>query len=244
MAELSQDSNMIAILNRPPPQDDLHSFTGSQFAGMSFDSFLLAKEKKIETIVGPRGYRYQGKFVNLSSQYRIGTRSLRIKARVDYGMNVDFGTIKNWQKTYHATYPGVKDYWIAAIQRAREFGFAITLGGRRFKIQYLNSDDDKLVWSSEQSAINHPIQGSGADMKQLAIAIIASLFSHFRFAWDLHDGIFYRLVNSPFALEQILEVRHALNHLPYKEAWGWEPSIPMLWDASVGPDWGSLKEVH
>ena len=33
-----------------------------------------------------------------------------------------------------------------------------------------------------------------------------------------------------------------LDNLPYKEAWGFTPPIPMPWDCKVGKAWGRLKE--
>ena len=241
MADLSQDKNMLSIFNRPPPDDDLHSFMGSVISGMSFDAFLEAKIKKLFAVVGPRGFRYQGKFINLSCQYRIGVRALRIKARIDYDMVVDFGKAQTWKKNFLKAYPSVKDYWADAIDRAKQYGYAETLGGRRFAITMF--DNPEMEWASEQSAINTPIQGSGADQKELGIAMLTDVHPNLRFSWDLHDGLFYRVPNTASAIDQALEARETLNNLPYEEAWGWEPSLPMPWDVSIGPNWGSLEEL-
>lgn len=241
MADFSGDETMINIFNRPSPEDDLHSFTGAQVSGMSFAEFLEGKANGDESIVGPRGFRYQGKFCNLSMQYRIGIRTLRIKARVDYGMDVPFSTAKYWDKTYHRTYLRVKEYWARAIKEARQNRYAETLGGRRFKITEFSNPD--LIWASESSAINFPIQGSGADMKELALAIMTLQHPEFRFAWDLHDGLFFRVRNSPTVIEQMLEAQNTLNNLNYKEAWHWEPRIPMPWSIAIGENWGSLEEI-
>lgn len=231
---------MLQLFTSAKPFDDAHSYTGAQLAGMSFEAFLQAKADGNKAVTGEHGFRYCGKFTNLANQYRIGIRKLRIQARVQYGLNKDSHTIKQWQETYHRAYPGVKKYWKAAIEIARTRGYAETRAGRRFYITDWNIKD--RVWASESSAINFPIQGTGADMKELAIAMMTLKFPMFVFAFDLHDGIFFWLdVQYDDAL--ILEAREMLNNLPYESAWGWVPSVPIPWDAAAGLNWGEMEEL-
>ena len=234
MADYSQDSTLLRLFRNGM---DVHSNTGAQIAGMTYEDFMAAKAAGNQAVVGEHGYRYCGKFVNLSNQYRVGVKKARIVARVQYGLDKDYLTIKNWQDTYHRAYPGVKRYWQQAIRLARELGYAETRAGRRFYLSDWNSNQ----WGTESSAINFPIQGTGADMKELAIAVMARRHPEFEFTFDLHDGLFFILNESDY--DQILVARETLDKLPYKEAWGWEPSVPMTWDASAGKDWGSMEEL-
>jgi hypothetical protein len=39
----------------------------------------------------------------------------------------------------------------------------------------------------------------------------------------------------------LLKVRVA-RQLPYREAWGFTPPIPLPWDCKYGGGWGALKE--
>lgn len=239
MAALSGDHNLLKIFSAAPPYDDAHSFTGSRVAGMSFEDFIKAKEAGNEAVVGPQGYRYLGKYCNLSFQYRAGDKTSKIKARVDYGIRATFRDVKRWKTAYFSAYPGIKEYWAKAIYVAKQKGYAETLAGRRFYLTDWHGHD----WQTGSSAINFPIQGSGADMKELALAMMAMKFPEFEFAWDLHDGEFFWLDDTPEAPAQIIAARDMLDRLPYKEVWGWDPPIPMLWDASVGTSWGNLKEM-
>lgn len=238
MCIFSGDENMTHIFRSG---GDIHSYTGAEIAGMSYESFMAGKALKNETIVGPHGLRYQGKFTNLSNNYRIGVKNLRIKARVDYGMDVDWDTAMQWQRAFFRAYPRIKEYWSEAIFLGKQRGYAETLAGRRFRLDFW--DDPDRRWDTESSAIMQPIQGSGADQKELANAVVAARFPHVEFGFDLHDAMFLYLDENDDYKSTMLEIRHTLNNLPYKEAWGWEPPIPLPWDASVGESWGAMEEL-
>lgn len=240
MALQSGDVGMLDIFSHPSPLDDLHSNTGAGIAGISFDEFIARKNAKDPEIVGPHGLRYCGKYINLSKQYRVGNKKSRIIARVQYGLVKDLGTIEHWDSVYHAKYPGVKQYWRNAIIKARTLGYAETLGGRRFKIEFWGKEDK---WKSESSAINFPIQGTGADMKELAIATVYGKFPELLFMMDLHDGIFYRTKITPHLQEMMRDLRSTLNNLNYTKAWDYTPSIPLPWDVQYGTTWGSMRPL-
>lgn len=238
ISDLAQEQTMMAVFNSPPPYDDLHSYTGSKIAGMGFESFIKLLQAKNESVAGPKGYRYQGKFSNLSLNYRIGVPSFRRKSRVDYGMDASFLTVQGWKDTYLRTYPGIKTHWAKEIEKAKTLGFAESLGGRRFKIHQWNKENS---WQSEQTAINFPVQATGGDQKELALMILTEDFPEFDFAFDLHDGLFFYADINDQLLPLMTEARDILNNIDYEKYWGWEPSIPMLWDAAVGIDWGKMR---
>lgn len=237
IAEFSQDSVMLDTFRK---EKDIHSTTGAYLGGMSYETFMQQYKAENPVVTGEFGLRYQGKFTNLSCQYRIGVKALRVKARVDYGMNVGQQKAQEWLETYKTLYKGIPEYWKNAIYVARQKGYAETLAGRRFKLEFWDEDNK---WGTESSAINHPIQGSGADMKQLARAMMARHFPAFRWLFDLHDGLFYTTELTETLEADILRARNMLNNLPYEAAWGYKPSIPLPWDAEYGTSWGSLKKV-
>ena len=239
MAEFSRDENMLHIFKNG---EDFHSHTGSAISGIPYPEFMERKHANDPIITGEHGLRYCGKFVGLSNQYRVGAKKSRFMARVQYGLDESIHTIRAWQAAYHRKYSGVRSYWGMAIRKAKEAGYAETLAGRRFYLHSWAGDDQ---WGSESSAINFPIQGSGADMKELAIAFMAELHPEFEFTFDLHDGLFYTLdVSSKEIAEQlILKARTTLNNLPYESAWGWKPTIKFPWDAAYGTDWGHMEEL-
>lgn len=232
----SNDAQMMQIFQN---NLDFHSATGARISGLSYEAFMKGKAEGNSAIVGAQGLRYAGKFLNLSQNFRVGAKKMRIQARVQYNIIIDFMKAQGWQTTWKQSYPGVQQYWKDAIAKAKLAGYAETLAGRRFRLIYWGKEDR---WSTESSAIMMPIQGSGADQKDLAIQQINELFPEFEFMIDLHDGLFYE-VEQEVTTERILECREMLDNIDYKKWWGKMPDVPLLWDASVGSRWSTLKEL-
>jgi DNA polymerase I-like protein with 3'-5' exonuclease and polymerase domains len=93
------------------------------------------------------------------------------------------------------------------------------------------------------TAINYRIQGTGADQKYLALMCIKDYITSIRaqFALDMHDGLYF-YVPIPKVQEAARTIKPILDSLPYKQAWGLTPPIPLPWDCKVGPSWGGLKD--
>lgn len=219
----------------------VHAVMGSAIAGIDYDSFMKFYKEGNTTFAGPEGFYYCGKFINLSMQYRVGAKKQRIQARTDYNLIKTAHEINAWRDLYHHTYPEVKPYWDRATKKAKALGYAETLGGRRYYIDKWGGDHE---WGSSSSAINFPIQGSGGDMKNLAITTLNKEYrTQVEYAWDLHDGLFYWLPREKASLELAKSMQRTLNNLNYNDAWGWEPRIPMPWDLSIGLNWGEMKEI-
>lgn len=237
MADASGDFNMKQVFNNG---QDFHSVTGAKISGMSYEDFIKGKDAGNTAITGTHGFRYQGKFTGLANNFRIGVKKLRLQARVQYGMDVDFFKAKGWQAAFFASFPGIKKYWKRAINTGKTMGYAETLAGRRFRLMFWGKEDR---WSTESSALMFPIQGSGADMKDLAIQEIHKYFPEFIFWFDLHDGLHYQVpVDVPN--ERLIEGRDMLDALDYAKWWGYTPSIPLTWDVSEGPRWSKLEKLE
>ena len=241
-----QESRLMAIHSDDPNMKHVfennmkfHAYTGAKVSGMTYENFMKARAEGNDAINSEHGLYYQGKFLNLSQNFRVGVKTMRVQARVQYGMNVDFMTAQNWQTTWHQSYAKVKPYWKSAIAKGKTQGYAETMAGRRFRLIYWDKENR---WSTESSALMFPIQGTGADMADLAIQEIDKYFPEFELWFLLHDGI-HMEVPIDIPTERILECREMLNKMDYKKWWGVDPSVPLLWDASVGSRWSTLKEL-
>lgn len=237
MAVASGDTTMLGLCE---PGEDAHSYMGSQIVGIDYKGLQLAA-KAGDKAAGQN--RYLGKFANLSLQYRTSARKLRSKARVDYDIPLEMPEAHRIHATYQRVYPGVPVYWATQIAIVKQLGYVETFGGNRITV--VGDWNGGWGWSMGSTAINARIQGTGADQKHLAIAVIKNYLNQIdgRFLFDLHDGL-YMALPSAIRPKAVIEMKRMLDNLPYRQAWGFEPPIPMPWDCKVGKAWGRLKEVQ
>lgn len=236
MAIASGDATMLALCM---PGEDAHSYMGAQIVGIDYRE-LVRKVHEEDKTAGQN--RYLGKFANLSLQYRTSARKLRSKARVDYDIPLELPEAQRIHATYQRVYPGVPHYWESQIAIVKSLGYVETFGGNRIKVE--GDWNGTWGWSMGSTAINARIQGTGADQKHLALLCVKDLLREVggRFMFDLHDGAYFA-IPSHKSVDFIRRAKHILDNLPYQEAWGFTPPIPMPWDIKTGKAWGRLKEV-
>jgi len=209
---------------------------GAFIAGEPYGSYMARYKAEEEDAVN---FRYAGKLLNLSCQYRIGNKSLAAKFFSTYGIVVSDAKAAQYLSLYKRKYPGVVKYWDDAIRKAKLNGYAETIAGRRYIIDAWGG---RNAWSSESSAINFPVQGFGGDHKVLAIAEIWENYPEALFMLDLHDGLWYG-VPEDHGKELLLDMRDHLSNLPYGDIWNAEVPIPLLFDAQFGDSFGNIHEI-
>lgn len=235
MAIASRDPIMLALCGHG---EDPHSFMGARVAGRDYRETIDAVHAGDKAA---KDARQLGKVANLSLQYRTSAAKLRSVARVQYGMNMELPQAQGIRATYLNTYTGVPLYWNEQIQLTRARGWVETFAGRR--VQVVGNWDGQYGWSMGSTAINYRIQGTGADQKYLALAVLRPYLARIgaRFAWDLHDGIYLYVPD-----ERVDEAKHDISRLllalPYQRAWGFTPPIELPWDCKIGHSWGTLRE--
>jgi len=238
MAIKTDDANMKAIFNSDAP--DMHSFTGSQIAGIPYDEFIERKLNHDPEVTGSNGYRALGKFVNLAYNYRSSPATARRIARVQYGIDATIQDTTTWKAIFVKAYPGIPRYWKEAPKIARARGFAETLAGRRYKLTRWHD----LDWATSSSAINFCIQGSGADMKELGMAVLVTKIPELenRLMYELHDANYFSIPKS-YPVSFLQNMNRILDGVDYKTFWGVDIDIPLPWECSVGPDGGHKIDI-
>jgi len=232
MADASGDETMLKLFS---DGIDGHAYMGAAIEGLDWKWVHGEQDNDPKA----KAARNLGKFANLSLQYRIGVDTIRVRALTQYGLNIQKSKAESIKATYMRTYAGVPAYWKSAVRKASTNTYAETRGNRRIVLKNLND------YAQQQTAINFPIQGTGGDMKELAIAVLRVEFNEdVMYAWDLHDALFLYVRDDDRAVETVKRIRERLNTLPYQKAWGWTPAIPLPWDAKLGKSWGLLKSVN
>lgn len=243
MACISQDPELLRIY-----REGLHPHivTGAAIGGVAYEELKEGKEAEDTRMVELYA---AAKVTNLGKNYRMGHKSfdrkgkhypstLYIDAHTKWGLTPTEEEVYNWGNAWEQKYSGVIDQQHRFIDLARHYGYAETIAGRRFYIDQW----EKNRWKSEASAIMMPIQGTGAEMKYLAIAIIRRAFPQLTFWGEIHDEIIYTYAGTD--LGSVAQgVKSVLDDLPFKKAWNWEPIIPFTWTVSVGLNWGETTEV-
>ena len=235
MAVASGDPTMLALCE---PNEDAHSYMAARVAQVDYQQ--LCKDVKAG-IKQAGDHRQVGKVANLSLQYRTSARKLCSTARVKHNIPMVLPQAQMIHKVYQETYRAVPVYWAQQIAQTKHQGYVETLAGRRVQVQ--GDWSGPLGWSMGSTAINYQIQGTGGDQKYLALAVIRACLATYgaRFAWDLHDGVYFYVPDAQVE-RFVVSVQAKLNNLPYGRAWGFTPPIAMPWDAKVGKSWGGLKE--
>lgn len=230
VGQCSQDQHLINGFNSGI---DMHSFMSAFIAGEAYESFCERLENKEKDAIN---YRYAGKLLNLSCQYRIGANSLKKKFFDTYDIIIDQRQAQMYLKYYKRCYPDVVEYWSDSIVLAREKGYAETLGGRRYGITEWAANK----WASESSAINTPIQGSAADHKEATLWKVSEKFPEINFMLDIHDELIFDIPNDEELCKEIL---YFTNQIDYSAIWNKKLNLKLPFDSQFGFNFSEKRSI-
>ena len=175
--------------------------------------------------------RSRAKAVNFGIVYGISAFSLS----QDIGVTVQ--EAKEYMDRYFATYTGVKQYMTDVVDKAREQGYVETLWHRRRALPELKSSNFNMRSFGERVALNMPIQGTAADIINLAMVRV-----HSRLA---REGLAARLimqVHDELIVECPEKEAPRVEALLQQEMQGVaELSVPLLAEAHTGRNWLAAK---
>jgi DNA polymerase I-like protein with 3'-5' exonuclease and polymerase domains len=232
-----QESRLMCLHSQDPVMLDIfwnnknfHSMTGCSIIGHPYEDFQRKVDAEVAEFVE---YRQMGKLANLSCNYRISGPALSAQAFNKYDMVLSIATGYQLVNTFKSKYEGVPKYWTKAILMAQHDGYAASSADRRFHI-----DDWSRRWPAEQTALSHPIQGSGAEHKLIAIATVYDQNEDALFQMDLHDGLFYLVPNE----STHMEVGRIMNSINYDGLWSKMPTnIKLPFDGKFGRSFRDVK---
>ena len=196
---------------------DIHNRTASEIFGVT------------EDLVTPE-MRRLSKNINFGIIYGISA----------FGLAKQLGTsvsiAKSYIDEYFKRYSKVKEYIQKSIDDAKSKGYAETILGRRRPIPELNSDDRNRKGFGERTAMNTPIQGSAADIINIAmIRIQEKLSSGYktRMILQVHDELLFEVP------EDELEVVSRIVKDGMEGAW--KLKVPIKVEIGTGRNWA---EAH
>jgi DNA polymerase-1 len=148
-------------------------------------------------------------------------------------LHVGFNEAGEMIRRYFDAYPQVSDYLESLKTQARELGWVETIFGRKRYIHEVRSSNPNRRGFAERVAMNHPMQGSAADIIKLAMTRVAQRMDsegyRSRMVLQVHDELdFNCAVDEQERLAALVtEVMQGVVEL----------KVPLIADVSSGPNW-------
>ncbi len=211
MAHLSDDKDMIEAFREG---QDIHAATAAKIYNVPLEEVT-------------REMRNHAKTANFGIIY--GISAFGLAQRLD----ISRSKAKELIDGYFRSFPGVKRYMEASIEKAREKGYAETIMGRRRYLRDINSGNSFIRGMAERNAINAPIQGSAADIIKLAMIRIQRLLEEqnlrTKMILQVHDELLFDIY-IPEQEEMIEKVVYEMEHVV-------ELKVPLTVDYGTGRNW-------
>jgi DNA polymerase-1 len=147
LAHLSRDAGLIEAFTSG---EDFHAATAARVFGVPVGE------------VEP-GMRAKAKAVNFGIVYGQSAHGLADSLKIQHS------EAQAMIDRYYATFPRVREYLDETVATAHRDGVASTLYGRKRRIPELVSNNYNLRSFGERTAMNHPMQGTAADIMKLAM---------------------------------------------------------------------------
>ena len=158
-----------------------------------------------------------------------------------FGLSKQLGTTvsvsRNYINRYFDRYSEVKAYMQSSVEEARSRGYTETLIGRRRPIPELASGNRVERGRGEREAINTPIQGSAADIINLAMIRIFRRLEEGGFRskmiLQVHDELLFEMHET--------ELEELRTHIKNDMENAWELSVPLRVEMRAAKNWA---EAH
>ena len=215
LAHLSGDEHLVRAFNEG---EDFHAETAARVFGVPVSE------------VTP-DLRSRAKAVNFGIVY--GQQAYGLSQ----SLHISMAEARDMIDRYYEAYPGVRTFLDNVVARAKQTGYAETMYGRRRHIPELKAKNPQLRGFGERTAMNHPMQGTAADIIKIAMARVSR-----------------RLEEEDFAAHMILQVHDELDfECPIDEAERLtamvqdvmehvvDLRVPLIAEASTGITWADAK---
>ncbi len=219
LAHISQDEAMLAAFRAGA---DIHKATAATIYGVPLEQ-VTSEQRSI------------AKMVNFATSYGVSAFGLASRT------SLNRGEAQAFLDAYFQTYPGIRRYVDETIQKAKEQGYVETLLGRRryFPILKNRSGSPADRQQAERAAINHPIQGTAADIIKIAMvrlhAALRAQGLRSRMLLQVHDELVLEVPEDELAMAAAL-VREVMEG-------AFELDSGLTVDVEVGPNWFEMEKV-
>ena len=215
LAHLSGDEHLVRAFNEG---EDFHAETAARVFGVPVSE------------VTP-DLRSRAKAVNFGIVY--GQQAYGLSQ----SLHISMAEARDMIDRYYEAYPGVRTFLDNVVARAKQTGYAETMYGRRRHIPELKAKNPQLRGFGERTAMNHPMQGTAADIIKIAMVRVSRRLEEEGFAahmiLQVHDELDFECPNDE--VERLTTmVRDVMEHVV-------DLRVPLIAEASTGITWADAK---
>lgn len=215
LAHLSGDEHLVRAFNEG---EDFHAETAARVFGVPVSE------------VTP-DLRSRAKAVNFGIVY--GQQAYGLSQ----SLHISMVEARDMIDRYYEAYPGVRTFLDNVVARAKQTGYAETMYGRRRHIPELKAKNPQLRGFGERTAMNHPMQGTAADIIKIAMARVSRRLEEEGFAahmiLQVHDELDFECpIDEVERLTTM--VRDVMEHVV-------DLRVPLIAEASTGITWADAK---
>lgn len=215
LAHLSGDEHLVRAFNEG---EDFHAETAARVFGVPVSE------------VTP-DLRSRAKAVNFGIVY--GQQAYGLSQ----SLHISMAEARDMIDRYYEAYPGVRTFLDNVVARAKQTGYAETMFGRRRHIPELKAKNPQLRGFGERTAMNHPMQGTAADIIKIAMARVSRRLEEEGFAahmiLQVHDELDFECpIDEVERLTTM--VRDVMEHVV-------DLRVPLIAEASTGITWADAK---
>lgn len=215
LAHLSGDEHLVRAFNEG---EDFHAETAARVFGVPVSE------------VTP-DLRSRAKAVNFGIVY--GQQAYGLSQ----SLHISMAEARDMIDRYYEAYPGVRTFLDNVVARAKQTGYAETMYGRRRHIPELKAKNPQLRGFGERTAMNHPMQGTAADIIKIAMARVSRRLEEEDFAahmiLQVHDELDFECpIDEVERLTAM--VRDVMEHVV-------DLRVPLIAEASTGITWADAK---
>lgn len=215
LAHLSGDEHLVRAFNEG---EDFHAETAARVFGVPVSE------------VTP-DLRSRAKAVNFGIVY--GQQAYGLSQ----SLHISMAEARDMIDRYYEAYPGVRTFLDNVVARAKQTGYAETMYGRRRHIPELKAKNPQLRGFGERTAMNHPMQGTAADIIKIAMVRVSRRLEEEGFAahmiLQVHDELDFECPNDE--VERLTTmVRDVMEHVV-------DLRVPLIAEASTGVTWADAK---
>jgi DNA polymerase-1 len=222
---------------------DAHTATAMSMTGKNRPEDVTEDERQL------------AKPCNFGLLYRMGNRGFYNYLRVNFVPDITLEEACELKARFFAGYPDMARWQHEYARHTREQGFTRTVAGRRWCWKWRAQDpedvdedtpfyEDVIIGFRGAYAVNHPVQGSCAEVMQIALTRLDQALrgEPAQVIATVHDEAVLLVPYDVASVERIAVVAQQEMIAAFLEVFPDAPTLNLI-DPKVGPTWGDLRSL-